>query len=166
MVGWYHEMVKWDQQLNGHELEQTRRWWTTGKPGMLQSMGWQRVGHDWVTEQQQINYRVICSRFVKNIMDIFIGMALIWRFLWIVWAFWQNYFFQSKTHYIFPFLSIVFNFLHQCFSLFKVCLSSLRLTSFLGILYFLFDCKWNFPPKFSFWYLIIHVWKGNGYYTK
>ena len=28
------------------------RWWT-GKPGVLQSMGSQRVGHDWVTEQQQ-----------------------------------------------------------------------------------------------------------------
>ena len=26
------------------------RWWRTGKPGMLQSMGSQRVGHDWVTE--------------------------------------------------------------------------------------------------------------------
>ena len=25
-------------------------WWRTGKPGMLQSMGSQRVGHDWVTE--------------------------------------------------------------------------------------------------------------------
>ena len=28
------------------------RWWRTGKPGILQSMGLQRVGHDWVTEQQ------------------------------------------------------------------------------------------------------------------
>ena len=28
----------------------SRRW--TGKPGMLQSMGWPRVGHDWATEQQ------------------------------------------------------------------------------------------------------------------
>ena len=28
-------------------------WWRTGKPGMLQSMGSKRVGHDWVTEQQQ-----------------------------------------------------------------------------------------------------------------
>ena len=26
------------------------RWWWTGRPGMLQSMGLQRVGHDWVTE--------------------------------------------------------------------------------------------------------------------
>ena len=25
-------------------------WWCTGKPGVLQSMGWQRVGHDWATE--------------------------------------------------------------------------------------------------------------------
>ena len=25
-------------------------WWWTGKPGILQSMGLQRAGHDWVTE--------------------------------------------------------------------------------------------------------------------
>ena len=25
-------------------------WWWTGRPGVLQSMGLQRVGHDWVTE--------------------------------------------------------------------------------------------------------------------
>ena len=25
-------------------------WWWTGKPGVLQSMGLQQVGHDWVTE--------------------------------------------------------------------------------------------------------------------
>ena len=29
-------------------------WWWTGKPGVLQSMGSQRVGHDWVTE---LNWR-------------------------------------------------------------------------------------------------------------
>ena len=27
-----------------------RSWWWTGKPGMLQFMGLQRVGHDWATE--------------------------------------------------------------------------------------------------------------------
>ena len=31
----------------------SRRWWRTGKSGMLQSMGSQRAGHDWATEQQQ-----------------------------------------------------------------------------------------------------------------
>ena len=30
-----------------------RRWWGTGKPGTLQSMGLQRVRHNWATEQQQ-----------------------------------------------------------------------------------------------------------------
>ena len=30
----------------------SRRWWGTGRPGVLQSMGSQRVGHDWATEQQ------------------------------------------------------------------------------------------------------------------
>ena len=30
------------------------RWWT-GKPGMLQSMGWQRVSHDWATELTELD---------------------------------------------------------------------------------------------------------------
>ena len=29
------------------------RWWRTGRPGVLQSMGSQRVKHNWVTKQQQ-----------------------------------------------------------------------------------------------------------------
>ena len=28
----------------------SRSWWLTGRPGMLQSMGLQRVGYDWATE--------------------------------------------------------------------------------------------------------------------
>ena len=31
----------------------SRRWWRTEKPGVLQSMGSKRAGHDWATEQQQ-----------------------------------------------------------------------------------------------------------------
>ena len=38
------EMVAWHHQVNG-------------RPGMLQSMGLQRVGHDWVTE---LNWNQIC----------------------------------------------------------------------------------------------------------
>ena len=34
----------------------SRKWWKTGKPGVLQSMGSQRVGYDWATEQQQHTY--------------------------------------------------------------------------------------------------------------
>ena len=31
----------------------SRRRWRTGKPGVLPSMGLQRIGHNWATEQQQ-----------------------------------------------------------------------------------------------------------------
>jgi len=31
----------------------SRRWWWTGKPGVLQCMVWQIVRYDWETEQQQ-----------------------------------------------------------------------------------------------------------------
>ena len=34
-------------------------WWWTGKPGMLQSMGSQRVRHDWVTE---LNWTELLNR--------------------------------------------------------------------------------------------------------
>ena len=48
------EMVGWHHRLNGHEIWASFRWWWgTGKPGVLQSMGSQRVAHNWVIEQQQ-----------------------------------------------------------------------------------------------------------------
>ena len=34
----------------------SRRWWWTGRPGVLQFMGLQRVGHDWATE---LNWKII-----------------------------------------------------------------------------------------------------------
>ena len=44
------EMVGWHHWPNGHEFEQARNWWWTGKPGVLQSIGSQRISHDWATE--------------------------------------------------------------------------------------------------------------------
>ena len=43
------EMVGWPT-LWTWVWASSRSWWWTGKPGVLQSMGLQRVGHDWVTE--------------------------------------------------------------------------------------------------------------------
>ena len=37
-------------------------WWCTGKPGVLQSMGSQRVRHDWVTELIKMHKHVLTSR--------------------------------------------------------------------------------------------------------
>ena len=46
------EMVGQHHRLNGHwAWASSRRWWRTGKPGMLQFMGSQRLRHDWATEQ-------------------------------------------------------------------------------------------------------------------
>ena len=44
MVGWHH-------QLSGHEFEQTPGDAERQKPGMLQSLGLQRVSHDLATEE-------------------------------------------------------------------------------------------------------------------
>ena len=44
------EMVGWHPLLNGYEIEETRSWWWTGRPGLLQFMGSERVRHDSVTE--------------------------------------------------------------------------------------------------------------------
>ena len=45
--GWMASLARWTWVWVG-----SRNWWWTGKPGMLQSIGLQRVRHDWATEQQ------------------------------------------------------------------------------------------------------------------
>ena len=42
-------------------LTKLRDWWRTGKPGVLQSMGSQRVRHDWATE---LNWTQLCQVLV------------------------------------------------------------------------------------------------------
>ena len=47
----------------------SRRWWRTGRPGTLQSMGSQRVGHDWATEQQLLSFDrflLVKMRFIRS----------------------------------------------------------------------------------------------------
>ena len=46
-------------------------WWWTGRPGVLQSMGSQRIGHDWVTElnyMKDLSYSILLKKtpFCKN----------------------------------------------------------------------------------------------------
>ena len=43
--GWMASSTWWTWVWAG-----SRGWWWTGRPGMLQFLGSQRVGHDWVTE--------------------------------------------------------------------------------------------------------------------
>ena len=46
--GWMASLTPW-----AWVWANSKRWWRTGKSGVLQSMGSQRVRHDWVTEQQE-----------------------------------------------------------------------------------------------------------------
>ena len=49
-------------------------WWWTGRPGMLQSMGSQGVGHDWATE---LNWTILAVLIMKP-------SRLDFRFFWIL----------------------------------------------------------------------------------
>ena len=40
-----------------------RSWWRIGEPGVLQSMGSQRVWHDWVTT---LNYQIYTNQFIHG----------------------------------------------------------------------------------------------------
>ena len=46
--GWMASLMQWTWTWAN-----SGRWWGTGRPGMLQSMGLQRVRHDWMSEKQQ-----------------------------------------------------------------------------------------------------------------
>ena len=51
--GWMTSLMQWTWTW-----ADSGRYWGTGMPGMLQSMGSQRVTHDWVTEQQQMKVTI------------------------------------------------------------------------------------------------------------
>ena len=50
--GWMASLTWWTRVWTS-----SKNLWWTGKPGMLQSMGLQRVEHDWVTE---VNWSLVC----------------------------------------------------------------------------------------------------------
>ena len=51
-VGTEDEMVGWHHRLNGHEFEQAPGDGEGGRPGLLQSLGLQRVGHtEWLNKR-------------------------------------------------------------------------------------------------------------------
>ena len=61
--GRQNEMAGSHHRLNGHEFEQTAGNSKTGKPGVLQSIRLQRVGHDWVTG---LNWFIVPSCLMEN----------------------------------------------------------------------------------------------------
>ena len=51
-------------------LSNSGRWWRTGRPGVLQSMGPHRIGRDWATEQQQRNAQGTVSVYVRKSREL------------------------------------------------------------------------------------------------
>ena len=65
------EMIGWHHWFNGHEFwVNSRSWWWTGKPGVLQSIGSHRVGHNWATE---LNWKLMqhCKSVLKKPITFF-----------------------------------------------------------------------------------------------
>ena len=64
-------------------------WWWTGRPGLLQSMGSQRVGHDWATEQLVSSLWLRQDRAVHAIkevteLDLYPRFVLLRSTMWCV----------------------------------------------------------------------------------
>ena len=55
MVGWHPSLTHWTWFWTS-----SRRWWRVRKPDVLQSMGSQRVKHDWGTEKEHIYVTSFC----------------------------------------------------------------------------------------------------------
>ena len=51
--GWMASLTRWTWVW-----VKSRSWWWTGRPGLLQSMGLQRVGLNWVTKQQPSSRKI------------------------------------------------------------------------------------------------------------
>ena len=108
-------------------LIQVWRWWRTGKPGMLQFTGSQRVRHDWATEQQQIQVHDVFFFFpltniflhvTQNVLGflhlVHLLLALFWGTAYCFIIQWMAYLFSNCLFSILlTFLSLSCLLLHQ-----------------------------------------------------
>ena len=62
--GWRRrgQRIRW---LDGITDSNSGSWWWAGRPGVQQSMGWQRVGHKWATELKSTAKSLILAKYCK-----------------------------------------------------------------------------------------------------
>ena len=63
--GWMASLTRWTWVCVS-----SQSWWWTEKPGMLQSLGLQRGGHDWVTELNELMFTVITSKIITKTLNL------------------------------------------------------------------------------------------------
>ena len=70
--GWMASLTRWTQVW-----VDSGSWWWTGRPGVLQSMGSQRFGHNWVTELNctELNH-LYCSAHTTFLACIMLSSPL------------------------------------------------------------------------------------------
>ena len=92
--GWMASPIEWTWVW-----VKARSWWWTGRPGVPQSMGLQRVGHDWVTELNWassplltiitgsvwcVSFYLTCSFILDYLFFIFHTSQIIWYFFFFL----------------------------------------------------------------------------------
>ena len=73
MVGWRGSPIQWTWVWAS-----SGSWWWTGKPGVLQSMGSQRVGHDWATELNCLKVWPLDFSWMRLKLDFAWNRSLAW----------------------------------------------------------------------------------------
>ena len=84
--GWMASPTRWTWVWIG-----SGNWWCTGKPGMLQSMGSQRLRHSWATELNWKANESAESMFVCQKGDLFILLSVLGVHIWISETFGYDY---------------------------------------------------------------------------
>ena len=69
--GWMASLTQWTWVWAG-----SRSWWRTGKPGVLQFMGLQRVGHDSATEPNPLNSDFLLSLFQPLVTVVLLSVFM------------------------------------------------------------------------------------------
>ena len=84
----------------------SRSWWWTGKPGMLQSMWLQRVGHNWATELHWFSFYVIVHWFFSQFKPTLLNPTLVNILFWLLKYIWKCSGNFNSSHLILFMISI------------------------------------------------------------
>ena len=82
--GWMASPNQWTQVWVN-----SRSWWWTRRPGVLQSMGSQRVGQDWATEQNCHIWPLLCSHYTYFV-ESFYHERMLSFVKWFFCTYWDD----------------------------------------------------------------------------
>ena len=99
IIGWDGWIASWTQWT--WVWVSSRSWWWIGKPGLLQSMGLQRVGHNWVSGLNWgllawivmlISYELLAKLNSRSILKKTKSSPLMYYVKWYIFALKSGYF--------------------------------------------------------------------------